>query len=309
MAWFKKIQSSITKGLSKSSTVIGEGITNAVIRRKLDAQALDEMEEALIAADIGIQAAGDIREQLAKKKFDKDVQLPEILENLAGIIAGMLKKVEKPLEMIGNAKPCVIVMAGVNGNGKTTTLGKMAARFKEDGKQVMIAACDTFRAAAVEQLQEWGKRAGVEVIAGEPNADPASVAFRALEEAKKARADILLLDTAGRLQNKSGLMEELQKTLRVLKKLDADAPHHVLLVLDATTGQNAHSQVEIFKKDIDVTGLIITKLDGTAKGGVAVALAEKFGLPIHLVGVGEQMDDLQSFDANFFARGLVGLKD
>lgn len=302
MSWFEKLKS----GLSKSANNITQGISDVVKKRKLDAGALLELEELLILSDMGSEAAGRIMEGFSKSRFGKDAEETEIKQALAEEIAKILSPCAKKLEL-HHKRPDVFVLVGVNGNGKTTTLGKLAAQHKSHGKKIVIAACDTFRAAAVEQLSVWGARAGCEVIKGEVNGDPASIAFRALEEAKKQDADLLLIDTAGRLQNKKGLMEELAKISRVLKKIDSAAPHEIILVLDATTGQNAHSQVEAFKEIVNISGIIITKLDGTAKGGVVVALAEKFKLPIYAVGVGEGIDDLNSFDAESFAKNLVGL--
>ena len=302
MNWFKKLK----EGLSKTSTKITSGIVDIVAKRKLDAAMVEELEELLITADIGATIAAKITNEFAKNRFDKEVTSEEVRTYLAAEIAKILMPVAKELE-ISEAKPEVIMLVGVNGNGKTTTLGKLAQKYKNEGKSVMIAACDTFRAAAVEQVSEWGKRTGCQVIKGDHESDPASVAFRALEEAKKQGIDILLIDTAGRLQNKKGLMEELAKISRVLKKADEKAPKHTILVLDATTGQNAHSQAEEFKKVVEINGIIVTKLDGTAKGGVVVALAEKFKLPIYAVGVGEAIEDLRNFEAEEFARSLMGL--
>jgi fused signal recognition particle receptor len=245
---------------------------------------------------------------LAKEKFDKDVSPQEVRAFLASEVAKILAPYATPLVPDVSKKPCVILMVGVNGNGKTTTIGKLAHRFKADGLKVMMAAGDTFRAAAVEQLQVWGQRAAIPVICGAHEADPASVVFKALEQAKAEGADVLLVDTAGRLQNKANLMAELQKITKVLKKIDESAPHHIIQVLDATTGQNAISQVQAFRDTAEVTGLIITKLDGTAKGGVVVALARQFGLPIHAVGVGEGIEDLDSFDPTEFSRNLLGIQ-
>ncbi|NDF13275.1 MAG: signal recognition particle-docking protein FtsY [Proteobacteria bacterium] len=275
-------------------------------KRKLDDQMLEELEELLIAADLGVTAAAEVTAALAKGRFDKEITSDEVKHAMAGKIAEILKPVAKPIQ-ITKAKPHVILVVGVNGNGKTTTIGKLAEHYRGEGHSVMLAACDTFRAAAVEQLTIWGERTKCEVIKGPAQSDPASVAFKALEVAETKGVDILLMDTAGRLQNKEGLMEELAKIVRVLKKKNAAVPHDTVLVLDATTGQNAHSQVEIFKEKVSITGLIVTKLDGTAKGGVVVALARKFGIPIHAVGVGEKAEDLKPFKPEEFAQGLVGL--
>ncbi len=303
MSWFKKLKS----GLSKSSQKITGGIAGIVTRRKLDDAMLEELEELLVMADLGAATAAKVAASFGKSRFDKEISEEEVKEALASEIAEILAPVAIPLELDFTHLPQVVLMVGVNGNGKTTTLGKLAAQYVGEGKKVMLAACDTFRAAAVEQLAEWGRRAGCEVISGAAQADPASVAYAALEKARAAKADVLFIDTAGRLQNKAGLMEELAKIRRVLTKLDDTAPHHTILVLDATTGQNAHSQAAAFQELVNISGLIVTKLDGTAKGGVVVALAEAFGLPIHAVGVGEGIDDLNAFDAEEFARDLVGL--
>ena len=244
---------------------------------------------------------------LAKTRFDKEVDSDEVLEALAEEAARILAPVARPLAIDGTRKPHVILVCGVNGSGKTTTIGKLAKQFREEGHSVLLAAGDTFRAAAVEQLKVWGERTGCPVIARDTGADAAGLAFDAFQQAKEAGTDILMIDTAGRLQNKAHLMDELQKVIRVVKKLDETAPHDCLLVLDATVGQNAHSQVEVFGDMVSVTGLVMTKLDGTAKGGVVVALADKFGLPVHAVGVGEGADDLRPFEARAFARSLMGL--
>lgn len=302
MSWLNKLKT----GLSKSSSQISENITSVFTKRKLDEEALDELEELLIIADLGVETAAKIRNSLSEKRLDKEVTDEEIKEALAEEIAIILEPYAEPLEL-GAEAPQVIIMVGVNGNGKTTTIGKLAHEWKEDGERVMLCAADTFRAAAVEQLQQWGERADVPVIAGAPQADPASVAYAALEKAKQGGVDVLMIDTAGRLQNKKNLMAELEKIVKVLRKIDETTPHHVVLVLDATTGQNALSQVAAFKELVDVTGLIVTKLDGSARAGVVVALADRFGLPIHAIGVGEGADDLKPFKAIDFARNLVGL--
>lgn len=303
MSWLKKLKS----GLSKSSQKLTDGITSIVTQRKLDDAMLEELEELLVMADIGAGTATTIIASFGKSRFNKEVDPEEVKQALADEITAILKPVATPLAPDWNHTPQVIMMVGVNGNGKTTTLGKLAQQYKQQGKKVMIAACDTFRAAAVEQLVVWGERSGCPVITGKHEADPASVAFTALEQAITDQADILLIDTAGRLQNKHHLMEELAKISRVVKKLDESAPHHTVLVLDATTGQNAHSQVKAFKDIADISGLIVTKLDGTAKGGVVVALAEAFQIPIYAVGVGEAIDDLNAFEAPVFAKNLMGI--
>lgn len=291
--------------LGKSSTKISDGITGIFTRRKLDQEALDRLEELLIEADLGVQLAAEMTEELAKDRFNKDVTGDEVREALASQIEQVLAPSAVTLTIARERRPHVILVVGVNGNGKTTTIGKLASRLHSDGHRVMLAAADTFRAAAVEQLQIWGQRANIPVIRGEANADPASVAYQALESARAQQADVLLIDTAGRLQNKSNLMDELKKIIKVLKKLDADAPHTVLQVLDGTTGQNALSQVEVFREMVDVSGLVVTKLDGTAKGGVVVALARKFALPIYAIGVGEGINDLNAFSARDYAMNLV----
>lgn len=302
MSWFSKLKD----GLSKSSEQISDNITGVFTKRKLDQEALDELEELLIMADMGIETAAKITKNLGEKRLDKEVSDEEIKEALAEEIAEILDPYAEPLEL-GAEAPQVIMMVGVNGNGKTTTIGKLAHQWNKDGERVMLCAADTFRAAAVEQLQQWGERADVPVIAGAPEADPASVAYNALEKAKQGGVDVLMIDTAGRLQNKANLMAELEKIVSVMQKIDDTTPHHVVLVLDATTGQNAISQAKAFKELVDVSGLIVTKLDGSARAGVVVGLAYEFNLPIHAVGVGEAMDDLKPFKALDFARNLVGL--
>ncbi len=301
MSWFKKLKT----GLSKSSDKMTDGIGSIFTKRKLDEQTLEELEDLLISADLGAATAAKIVASFSKNRFDTEISPDEVKEALAEEIANILEPVAIEIEIDKKLKPQVIMMVGVNGNGKTTTLGKMAMQYKKQGKKIMIAACDTFRAAAVEQVSVWGERTNCPVITGPQNSDPASVAYSALEKAKNEGYDILLIDTAGRLQNKTGLMEELAKTSRVMKKIDETKPDNIILVLDATTGQNAHSQVETFKDLVDISGIIVTKLDGTAKGGVVVALAEKFKLPIHAVGVGEGIDDLNNFNANDFAHSLM----
>jgi fused signal recognition particle receptor len=302
MSWLKKLK----QGLSKSSNQITENITAVFTKRKLDAEALEALEELLIMADLGVENAARITASLGAKRLDKEVTDEEIKEALAEEIALVLEPYAKPLELEEH-KPQVIMMVGVNGNGKTTTIGKLAKQYREQGMNVMLCAADTFRAAAVEQLQRWGERTEVPVVTGAMNADPASVAYQALEQAQSQGADVLMIDTAGRLQNKKNLMAELEKIHKVLGKLDESAPHQVILVLDATTGQNALSQLAAFKELVDVSGIIVTKLDGSARAGVVVALADKFKLPIHAIGVGEGVDDLQPFNAQDFARNLVGI--
>jgi fused signal recognition particle receptor len=301
--WFARLRA----GLSKSSSALTDGINQIFTRRRLDATALDELEELLIASDMGVGVAGEVVEALRRTRFNQEVAPEEVRAALAAEIARLVEPVAKPLRCDPAKQPFVILVVGVNGSGKTTTIGKLAKQYRDDGRRVVLAAGDTFRAAAVEQLQIWGQRTGCRVVTRPPGADAAGLAYDALVEAKNEGADILLIDTAGRLQNKADLMAELQKLVRSLKKLDPSAPHSVLLVLDATVGQNAHAQAEIFRQVVGVTGLVMTKLDGTAKGGVLVSLAEKYGIPIHLIGIGEGAEDLRPFDAYSFARGLVGL--
>jgi fused signal recognition particle receptor len=298
--------SRLKAGLTKSSGKISGGITGIFTKRKLDSTSVEELEELLIEADMGAATAAELTAALSKERFDKDISPEEVRTFLAGEVEKILAPFAIPLQITtNNQQPTTILVVGVNGNGKTTTIGKLAHQFKGQGLKVMLAAADTFRAAAVEQLMVWGERSGMQVITGPQNSDPASVAFRAYEEAKQQGMDVLMVDTAGRLQNKSNLMQELQKISGVLKKIDPAAPHHVLQVLDATTGQNAISQVQTFKELIGVTGLIVTKLDGTAKGGIIVALAKQFKLPIHAIGVGEGIEDLDSFKAADFAKSLL----
>ena len=298
----------LKEGMSRSSGGLSDSLVGVFTRRKLDAQTLEELEEALVRADLGAALASRISQNIGNDRFDWLISEAELRRILADEMVRVLKPVEKPFAIDGTRKPFVVLVAGVNGTGKTTTIGKLALRLARDGLRVVLAAGDTFRAAAIEQLQIWGERTGAEVIAGAPGADAAGLVFEAFEKARASNADVLLIDTAGRLQNKAGLMAELEKIARVLKKLDATAPHSVLLVLDATTGQNAISQVQAFQASVPLTGLIMTKLDGTAKGGILVALADKFELPIHFIGVGEQADDLQVFEAEKFAAALTGAK-
>jgi fused signal recognition particle receptor len=288
---------------SLSKTGLGDILT----RKKLDADAVAELEEALIRADMGAAQSKKLAAAVAKGRYDAEISGPELRAVLAAEIAAILKPIQKPLVTEGDAKPFVILVAGVNGTGKTTTIGKLAKRLAESGAKVTLAAGDTFRAAAIEQLRVWADRARSEFVFTRAGGDAAGLAFEALEKARANGSDVLLIDTAGRLQNKAGLMAELEKIARVIKKLDPSAPHAVLLVLDATTGQNALSQVEAFGQSVPLTGLVMTKLDGTAKGGILVALAARFGLPVHYIGVGEGEDDLQPFVAADFANALVGL--
>lgn len=302
--------SRMTKGLSKSSSKIGQGITDIFTKRKLDQEMLDELEDLLITADLGPATAAQIVESFAKDRFDKDIDTEEVRQALAASMTEIVGPVAKPLVIRKPENgPFTILVCGVNGVGKTTTIGKLAQMYKrQSGLNVMLAAGDTFRAAAIEQLQVWGERTGCTVYAKELDSDAAAVAYESYEKAKQEGADVLMIDTAGRLQNKANLMEELAKIVRVLKKQDENLPHAVLLVLDATTGQNAHSQVKTFKDMVDVSGLIVTKLDGSARGGVVVSLAEQFGLPIHAIGVGEKAEDLSPFNADDFSKALIGLK-
>jgi fused signal recognition particle receptor len=298
--------SRLKQGLSRSTAKFTESLGTVFVKRRLDDAALADLEDALVAADMGTEVAARVIAEFRRTRFGREVTEPEIREALAGEIATILGPVAQPLAIDRALKPHVVLMVGVNGTGKTTTIGKMAQQYREQGLAPVLVAGDTFRAAAVEQLQVWGERVGAPVIAGPPKTDAAGLAFDALTRARAEGADVLLIDTAGRLHNKAALMEELKKIIRVLKKQDERAPHSVLLVLDATTGQNALNQVDVFKEMVDVTGLVVTKLDGSARGGIVVALAQEFGLPVHFVGVGEQAADLRPFDAGEFARGLVG---
>ncbi len=298
--------SRLKEGLSRSTQKLSGGITAVFRKRRLDDEALEELEELLIAADLGTAAARRVIAAFRRSRFGKEVTDEEIKQALAEEITVILTPVAQPLELDPARRPHVVLVVGVNGTGKTTTIGKLAQTYKEQGKRAVMAAGDTFRAAAVEQLQIWGERTGTPVVAGGQNADAAGLAFDALTKARAEAADVLLIDTAGRLHNKAALMDELAKIIRVLRKQDPTAPHSVLLVLDATTGQNAVQQVRVFKEMVAVTGLVVTKLDGSARGGIVVALAETFGLPVHAVGVGEKAGDLRPFDAADFARGLVG---
>jgi fused signal recognition particle receptor len=296
----------LKQGLSRSTQKLTEGITTVFKKRRLDDEALEELEELLISADLGTEVAARVIATFRRTRFGTEVTDEEIKTALADEISAILTPVALPLVIDHARKPHVVLVVGVNGTGKTTTIGKMAQLYREQGMRPVLVAGDTFRAAAVEQLQIWGQRTDAPVIAGPPNADAAGLAFQALTQAKAEGADVLLIDTAGRLHNRSVLMEELKKIIRVIRKQDQEAPHSVLLVLDATTGQNAIQQVRVFREMVDVTGLVVTKLDGSARGGIVVALAEEFGLPVHAVGVGEQAGDLRPFDAGEFARGLVG---
>ncbi|WP_424811821.1 signal recognition particle-docking protein FtsY [Roseococcus sp. YIM B11640] len=297
-------------GLSRSTAKLTDAIGSVFTKRKLDDAALEELEEMLITADLGVAASGRIVESFRRTKFGREVTDEEVKTALADEISAILAPVAKPLVIEPRRAPHVVLVVGVNGTGKTTTIAKLSEQYRARGLKVWMVAGDTFRAAAVEQLQVWGERTGAHVVApAKMGADAAGLAFDGLKGAKAAGVDVLLVDTAGRLHNKSALMEELRKVVRVLGREDASVPHSTLLVLDATTGQNAVSQVRVFKEMVDVTGLVVTKLDGSAKGGVVVALAQEFGLPVHAVGVGEKAADLRPFEARDFARSLVGLED
>jgi fused signal recognition particle receptor len=300
-SWLQRLKS----GLAKTSSRLTEGIAGLVTKRKLDQATLDELEELLIAADLGIETSERITRALAKGRFEKTISEHEIRETLAEQVAAVLEPVARPLVIDASRKPHVVLVLGVNGSGKTTTIGKLAARLTGEGHRVMLAAGDTFRAAAIDQLRIWGERTGAPVIAREVGSDASGLTFDAMKAAQDGAFDVLLIDTAGRLQNKEGLMAELEKVVRVIRKVDPTAPHDVLLVLDATTGQNAMQQVEVFRERAGVTGLVVTKLDGTARGGILVAIAAKHALPVHAVGVGEGVDDLQSFSAKDYARAIA----
>jgi fused signal recognition particle receptor len=302
-SWWSRLK----QGLSRSSQSLGSGLADLLTKRKLDAETLDELEDMLIRADLGVTVAARIREQVGKARYEKDIDVDQVRTILATEVQRILEPVAKPLATDAAKKPFVILVVGVNGSGKTTTIGKLAAKFTREGKSLLLVAGDTFRAAAIEQLRIWAERLDAKVIAREPGADPAGLAFDALKSAQESGTDILIMDTAGRLQNRTELMAELEKIIRVMKKLDPQAPHAVLLVLDATVGQNALSQVETFGRIAGVTGLVMTKLDGTARGGILVAVAEKYQLPIHFIGVGETAEDLHSFAADDFAKAIAGL--
>jgi fused signal recognition particle receptor len=298
----------LKEGLSRSTAGLSDNIAGIFTETKLDAQSIAQLEEALIKADMGTALAARLANAVGAGRFGSEVSEYDVREILRGEIAKVLKPIEQPFSVDGAKRPFVILVAGVNGGGKTTTIGKIAKKLTKNGARVVLAAGDTFRAAAIEQLGIWGQRAGAAVISRPPGSDAAGLAFEALETARTQGADVLIVDTAGRLQNKAGLMAELEKIVRVLRKLDATAPHATLLVLDATTGQNAIGQVEAFKGVVPLTGLVMTKLDGTAKGGILAALALKFALPVHYIGIGEGEDDLQPFNAENFAKALTGAK-
>ena len=303
-SWWQRLR----EGLKRTSSSIGGGLTGILFKRKLDAATLEDLEDLLIQADLGIETAQRVVKAIAAGRYDKEIDPAEVRAILAREVEAILTPVAKPL-VLGRGKPHVLLMVGVNGSGKTTTIGKLSQKFRAQGLSVMLAAGDTFRAAAIEQLQVWGQRTGARVISGAQGADAAGLAFEAMTQAKAAGVDVLMIDTAGRLQNKAGLMAELEKIVRVIRKVDPDAPHDCVLVLDATVGQNAVSQVEAFGKMAGVTGLVMTKLDGTARGGILVALAARFGLPVHFIGVGEGVGDLEPFAAADFARAIAGLDD
>ena len=300
-SWFQRLKS----GLSKTSSQLTSGITGIFTQRKLDAATIDDLEDVLIQADLGVATATRITDKISDGRFAKGISPEEVRAILTGEVEAVLTPVAQPLDVDKGMKPHVILMVGVNGAGKTTTIGKLAAQFREEGRSVLVAAGDTFRAAAVDQLKVWAERTGAGFVSRDIGADAAGLAFDALSQAKSDGTDVVLLDTAGRLQNKDNLMDELEKIVRVMKKVDPDAPHDVLLVLDATTGQNALRQVEVFRERAGVTGIVMTKLDGTARGGILVAIAEAHGLPVHAIGVGEGVGDLAAFDAGEFAAAIA----
>jgi fused signal recognition particle receptor len=301
-SWFTQLR----QGLARTSNALSDNLAGVLVRRRLDGDTLEDLEDVLIKADFGVAMAGRIRAAVAKGRYDRGLDPDRVRDILAAEIESVLDPVAQDFALDAKARPHVFLVVGVNGTGKTTTAAKMAHLFRGKGLRVMLAASDTFRAAAIDQLKVWGERVGAEVVAKEVGADPAGVAFEALERARAESVDLLLIDTAGRLQNKSDLMAELAKIVRVVRKLDQSAPHGVILVLDATTGQNALNQVEIFKEIAGVTGIVVTKLDGTARGGILAAIAERFKLPIHAVGIGEGLDDLKPFDARDFSRAVAG---
>jgi fused signal recognition particle receptor len=301
--WWRRL----TGGLKRTSSSIGTALTDLVSKRRLDEATLEEIEDVLIRADLGLETAGRVAAAIGEGRYDQSISPEQVKAVLAAEVEKILEPLAKPL-VIEGAKPFVILVVGVNGSGKTTLIGKLSSKLAGERRKVVLAAGDTFRAAAIEQLKIWGRRAGAKVVAKEQGADSAGLAFEALTAAKTEGADVLIVDTAGRLQNRAELMDELHKIVRVLKKVDATAPHAVLLVLDATVGQNALSQVEAFGKIAGVTGLVMTKLDGTARGGILVAIAHRFALPIHFIGVGEGVDDLAPFGARDFARAIAGIE-
>ena len=299
--------SRLTSGLAKTSSKLSDGITSIFTKRKLDGDTLEDLEDLLIQADLGLETSQAITAAISKGRFDKGISPGEVRAILAEEVARVLGPVAKPLVIDAANKPHVILVVGVNGSGKTTTIGKLAAQYRREGHSVMMAAGDTFRAAAIDQLKVWGERTGTPVIARPVGSDSSGLAFDAMREATDGRAGVLLLDTAGRLQNKQVLMDELEKVVRVIRKIDPSAPHDVVLVLDATTGQNALSQVEVFRQRAGVSGLVMTKLDGTARGGILVAISARYGLPVHAIGVGEGIDDLAAFDPGDFARTIANI--
>jgi fused signal recognition particle receptor len=304
LSWWRRLSG----GLKRTSSSLGTAVADLVTKRKLDRAMLEEIEDVLVRADLGTEVAARISAAVGVGRYDKAITADDVKSVVAAEVEKVLAPVAKPLVIDNTQKPFVILVVGVNGSGKTTTIGKLAAKFASEGRSVMLAAGDTFRAAAIEQLKVWGERTKSPVIAGSQGSDSASLVFDALSEARDQQRDVLLVDTAGRLQNKAELMNELEKVVRIIKKIDASAPHAVLLVLDATVGQNALSQVEAFHRTAGVTGLVMTKLDGTARGGILVALAEKFKLPVHFIGVGETIDDLAPFTAREFAQAIAGIE-
>jgi len=304
LSWWRRLSG----GLKRTSSSLGSAVADLVTKRKLDRAMLDDIEDVLLRADLGTEVAGRIATAVGTGRYDKAISADDVKNVVAAEVEKVLAAVARPLEIDASRKPFVILVVGVNGAGKTTTIGKLSAKFSAEGRKVMLAAGDTFRAAAIDQLKVWGERTKSPVIAGAQGSDSASLAFNALTAAKEQNIDVLLIDTAGRLQNKAELMNELEKVIRVIRKVEVSAPHAVLLVLDATVGQNALSQVEAFHRTAGVTGLVMTKLDGTARGGILVALAEKFKLPVHFVGVGEGVDDLAPFTARDFANAIAGIE-
>ena len=300
--------SRLSGGLARTSQAITQGVADVFTKRKLDALTLEELEDVLVRADLGVAAATRITKAVGKARYERDIEPEEVRAILAAEVERILEPVAQPFVIDDETKPFIVLVVGVNGSGKTTTIAKLASKWVGEGRKVLLAAGDTFRAAAVEQLKVWGARLGAEVVSGAEGADAAGLAFDAINRAREDGADILLMDTAGRLQNRAELMAELEKIVRVMKKAEPEAPHAVLLVLDATVGQNALSQVEAFERVAGVTGLVMTKLDGTARGGILVAIAEAHGLPIHYIGVGEGADDLEPFTARDFARAIAGLE-
>jgi fused signal recognition particle receptor len=304
LSWWRRLSG----GLKRTSTSLGTAVADLVTKRKLDRAMLDDIEDVLLRADLGTEVAARISAAVGHGRYDKAISADDVKAVVAAEVEKVLAPVARPLLIDSALKPFVILVVGVNGSGKTTTIGKLAAKLAAERRKVMLAAGDTFRAAAIEQLKIWGERTGSPVIAGAQGSDSASLAFNALTSAREGKLDVLLIDTAGRLQNKAELMKELEKVVRVIRKVDASAPHAVLLVLDATVGQNALSQVEAFARTAGVTGLVMTKLDGTARGGILVALAEKHRLPVHFIGVGEGVDDLAAFTARDFANAIAGIE-